>query len=189
VFLVAVIAMMCFAAATQGYFFARNRIWETLVLLLVAFTLFRPGFWLDQLDDPYRQFTGPAIVEAATGVPEGGEIRVVVSGPDFDTGEVAQSTFVPVLPAGEDGAARLGAAGLVVLVEDGLIKIEEPAFGSPYYEKLSREYDFYGDEPVQIVRAEVAAERMRKEFFFLPAFVVLLLLIMVQRRRATQPAF
>ena len=70
-----------------------------------------------------------------------------------------------------------------------MIKLEEPAFGSVYFEKLSREYDFYGDEPVQILRAEVAAERMRKEVFFLPAFALLLLLILVQRRRATQPAF
>ncbi len=49
VFLVAVVAMMLFAAATQGYFFARNRIWESVILLLVAFSLFRPGFWLDKL--------------------------------------------------------------------------------------------------------------------------------------------
>jgi hypothetical protein len=42
---------------------------------------------------------------------------------------------------------------------------------------------------VQILRAEIAAERMPKELFFIPAFVLLLLLIMVQRRRATQPAF
>ncbi|MGI9494289.1 MAG: TRAP transporter permease, partial [Geminicoccaceae bacterium] len=46
VFIVAVIAMMLFAAATQGFFFVRSKWWETVALLLVAFTLFRPGFWL-----------------------------------------------------------------------------------------------------------------------------------------------
>jgi len=189
VFGVAVVAMMCFAAATQGYFFARNKIWEMPILLLVAFTLFRPGYWLDQIEPKYLEFEGPAVIEAATGLPEGGEIRLVVSGPDFDTGKISQSTFVPELAAGADGAERLAAAGLTVLVEDGVIKVEEPAFGSSYYEKLSREYDFYGDEPVQIVLAEVEADRMAKEIFFLPAILVLLLLIMVQRRRATQPAF
>ncbi|MHA1527970.1 MAG: TRAP transporter permease [Alphaproteobacteria bacterium] len=189
VFLVAVVAMMCFAAATQGYFFARNKIWELPILLLVAFTLFRPGYWLDQVDAPYLRYEGPAVIEAATGLPAGAEMRVVVSGPDFDSGKIAETTFVPLLAAGEDGAERLGAAGLAVLAEDGVIKLEDPAFGSLYYEKLSREYDFYGDEPVQIVRAEIAADRMAKEWFFLPAFVLLLLLILVQRRRATQPAF
>jgi hypothetical protein len=189
VFAVAVVAMMCFAAATQGYFFARNKIWELPVLLLVAFTLFRPGYWLDQIEAPYLNYEGPAVIEAATELPAGAKIRLVVSGPDFDSGKISESTFVPVLAAGADGAERLAAAGLAVLAEDGVIKVEDPAFGSLYYEKLSREYDFYGDEPVQIVRAEVAADRMRKEIFFLPAFVLLLLLILVQRRRATQPAF
>ena len=189
VFAVAVVAMMCFAAATQGYFFARNKIWEVPVLLLVAFTLFRPGYWLDQIEAPYLQYQGAAVIEAATGLPAGGEMRVVVSGPDFDTGKISETTFVPVLAAGADGAERLAAAGLAVLAEDGVIKVEDPAFGSLYYEKLSREYDFYGDEPVQILRAEVAADRMAKEWFFLPALVLLLLLILVQRRRATQPAF
>ena len=122
-------------------------------------------------------------------MPGGGEMRVVVSGPDVDTGKISETTFVPVLAAGADGAERLAAAGLAVLAEDGVIKVEDPAFGSLYYEKLSREYDFYGDEPVQILRAEVAADRMAKEWFFLPALVLLLLLILVQRRRATQPAF
>ena len=70
-----------------------------------------------------------------------------------------------------------------------IIKVEDPAFGSTYYEQLSRGFDFYGDKPVQILRAEVAADRMAKEWFFLPGFLLLLLLIMVQRRRATQPAF
>jgi hypothetical protein len=189
VFAVAVVAMMCFAAATQGYFFARNKIWEAPVLLLVAFTLFRPGFWLDQIEPPYHHYEGPAVIEAATGLPAGSEMRVVVSGPDFDSGKVSESTFVPTLAAGADGAERLSAAGLAVVAEDGVVKVEDPTFGSAYYEQLSRGFDFYGDEPVQIVRAEVEADRMHKEWFFLPAFVLLLLLIQVQRRRATQPAF
>ena len=61
VFCTAVIAMLLFASATQGWFMVRNRIWESLVLLLVAFTLFRPGFWLDQVQPPYVE-TPPAQV-------------------------------------------------------------------------------------------------------------------------------
>jgi len=57
IFLVGVIAMMLFAAATQGYFFAKSRIWESVLLLLVAFTLFRPGFWLDKVQPPFDSAT------------------------------------------------------------------------------------------------------------------------------------
>jgi len=189
VFAVSVVAMMCFAAATQGYFFARNKIWEIPVLLLVAFTLFRPGFWLDQIEAPFDHYEGAAVVEAIGNLPEGAQTRLVVAGPDFDTGDILETTLAPVIGAAGDGAARLEAAGLTVLVEGDVVKLEEPFAGTPFFEKLSRQYDFYGDEPVRILRAEVDAERMAKEIFFLPAFVLLLLLILVQRRRATQPAF
>src|SRR3546814_6145175 len=54
VFVTATLAMLMFTAAMQGYFLARSRIYETIALLLVAFTLFRPGFWMDLAVAPYR---------------------------------------------------------------------------------------------------------------------------------------
>ena len=45
----AVVAMLAFAAGTQGFFLTKSRIWETVALLLIAFTLFRPGFWWDMV--------------------------------------------------------------------------------------------------------------------------------------------
>ncbi|MEZ7815606.1 MAG: DUF3394 domain-containing protein, partial [Burkholderiaceae bacterium] len=38
----ALVAMLVFAAATQGYFVVRSKLWESAALLLVTFTLFRP---------------------------------------------------------------------------------------------------------------------------------------------------
>jgi TRAP transporter 4TM/12TM fusion protein len=49
----ATVAMLVFAAATQNYFLVRSRWYETVALLLVAFTLFRPGFWMDMIDAPF----------------------------------------------------------------------------------------------------------------------------------------
>ena len=45
----AITAMLVFAAATQGYFLVKSRWHETVALLLVCFTLFRPGFWMDMI--------------------------------------------------------------------------------------------------------------------------------------------
>ncbi|WP_316368156.1 TRAP transporter fused permease subunit [Candidatus Thiodiazotropha sp. CDECU1] len=39
-----VTAMLLFVSATQGWLLVRNRLWETLVLLLLVFSLFRPDF-------------------------------------------------------------------------------------------------------------------------------------------------
>src|SRR5690606_30105362 len=51
----AVIAMLVFAASTQGFFLVRSRLWESVVLALVAFTLLRPGFWMDMLYPPLER--------------------------------------------------------------------------------------------------------------------------------------
>ena len=48
----ALLAMLLFAAATQGYFITHSKKWETVALLLITFTLFRPGFFMDMIYDP-----------------------------------------------------------------------------------------------------------------------------------------
>ncbi len=49
----AIVAMGCFVAATQNWLLTRNRWYETIALLLICFTLFRPGYWLDKLQAPF----------------------------------------------------------------------------------------------------------------------------------------
>ena len=66
----AALAMMAFCAAMQGFFFARNRIWETVALLLICFTLFRPSLWMDRIAPPRIEVPGSeigAIVDASAG--------------------------------------------------------------------------------------------------------------------------
>jgi TRAP-type uncharacterized transport system fused permease subunit len=51
----ATVAMLVFAAATQGYFIVKSRWYESLALLLITFTLFRPGYWWDMVYPPYME--------------------------------------------------------------------------------------------------------------------------------------
>ncbi|MDH3450707.1 MAG: TRAP transporter permease, partial [Gammaproteobacteria bacterium] len=140
VFGVAVIAMMLFASATQGHLFVRNRIWESAVLLLVAFTLFRPGFWLDMVSPPYDIHDPSEIFQVIDEVPASGELMLVVSGPDFDTGDIAKTTILVPLAQAADAETRLKDAGLSVVVEDGKAIIEEPFPGTPYFESLGKAF-------------------------------------------------
>src|SRR6056297_1594187 len=80
VFVVATIAMLLFAAATQGWFLARNRFYETAALLLIAFTLFRPGFWMDMVYPPYNEVDPTEIADAAAATPVGEDLRLRVAG-------------------------------------------------------------------------------------------------------------
>ena len=184
VFIVAVAAMMIFAAATQGYLAARSRIWETLALLLVAFTLLRPGYWLDRVAPPFVERPGSEVLDTAGSRAAGEELRIIVSGPDFNDPDstIETSLAVPLGPAG-DGAARLGRNGLLVTVEDGTARIEEPLPASRF-ESLSRSFDFYADEPVVVSVVSLPNERMAKELFHVPALALFALVYWLQHRRA-----
>ncbi len=186
--IVATAAMMLFAAATQGFWMVKSRIWETVALLLIAFTLFRPGFWLDYVQPPYDEKTGIEAVELAAQQPENGLMRLVIEGPDFDNAEkIVKTTLMANLGAAGDGTKRFEQAGLLVVPEGDVAKLEEPLAGTPFFTRLQM-FDFYGDKPVQILRAEMPADRTPKEVFYIPAVLLLGLVFWAQRRRRVVPA-
>jgi TRAP transporter 4TM/12TM fusion protein len=189
VFFISLIAMLVFAAVTQGYFIAKSRKWEGAVMMLVVFMLFRPDFFLDQWQNKYTETTGPAALVALEELPTGSTARLRISAPDFDTGIVGNITVTLTPEAEGTGEERLNAVGLTVFETDGLLTLEEPFPGTPYFETLANDYDFYGDAPAQIEAIAVENERMAKEIFFIPALLLLLMIVAIQRRRATQPAF
>ena len=183
VFFIAVIAMMLFASATQGYLFTHNRKWESLVFLLIAFTLFRPGYWLDQVSPPFNEHQPTAIYEVVEEVSPNGDMRVIVTGPDFDTGKITSTTILVNLGQHEDAVKRLREAGLTVIVEDGRAIIEEPFPGTPFFESIGKSFDYYADEPVRVDKVLLPAERMPKEVFYIPAIILLAFVMWSQKRR------
>ena len=183
IFIVAVIAMMLFASATQGWFLTKNRIWESLALLLVAFTLFRPGFWLDRVQPPYVSEEGGKVYEVVGDITPNGTATFVVSGPNFNSGDMDQTTLLVPLGSPAEAADRLRDAGLDVRLENGVAIVDEPMVGTPYFEKIGNLFDFYADEPVQISEIKKPSERMPKEIFYLPALLLLGLVYWLQSRR------
>lgn len=183
VFIVAVIAMLLFASATQGWWLVRNKIWESAILLLVAFTLFRPGYWLDQVSPPFSDSQPEQIYEVVGNAPDNGVLTFVVTGPNFDTGETTSTTLLVPLGDRKKAIERLEGAGLTVLLEDGLAKIDEPLPQTPFFESIGKLFDFYGDEPVVVSQVRQKAERMPKEVFYIPALLLLSLVFFSQRRR------
>lgn len=175
VIVVSTIAMLVFAAGTMGYFFTRSKLWESAALLLIAFTLFRPGFWLDLLEPPYENLPATEIVEKAADMPANTSILLDVEGINLEGDEVTKSVMLPLGPeaSGED---RLYNAGIAVRTEDGKVFIDDLVFGGPA-EKAGLDFDF------EITAIKIEADRMPKEVFFIPAFIVLGGIIVLQRRR------
>ncbi len=190
IFCIGAIAMMLFAAATQGYFLTRSRIWESALLLLVVFTLFRPGFWLDMVQPPFDDYKGAAVLEGAASAPADEPVRVWVEGPDFDYPDrISDMVLQVVLPPADNAVARLDQAGLTVDPQGDDVVLEEPMPGTDFQRKLQG-FDFYGETPVTVRELKVPAQgRWPKEIFYIPALLVLGLVILMQRRRQTVPAF
>jgi TRAP transporter 4TM/12TM fusion protein len=178
----ALIAMLVFAAATQGYWMVKSRWWETAGLLLVAFTLFRPGFWWDMVQPPLDNRDPAAIEQLAESAPADGALRMVVQGETLD-GDFKRITLRLPLGAEGPGAQRLQNAGLAVRVEDdGKVYADDVMFGSAA-QRAGLDFDW------EIVRIETPADRLPKELMFLPALLVLALLWKVQMsRRRSVPA-
>jgi hypothetical protein len=105
---------------------------------------------------------------------------MIVSGPDFDTGEIKETTLV--LPVAGDAAARLDATGLLLMTEGEVVKMDEPSFSSPFVDSLGS-FDFYADDPVQLKTVKAPAAQMAKEWIFIPALMFLALIAMLQRAR------
>ncbi|NIZ63363.1 C4-dicarboxylate ABC transporter [Sedimentitalea sp. CY04] len=181
----ATIAILVFTAGTMGYFLTRSRIYESVGLVLVAFVLFRPDFFMDRLMPAHSEVAPTEIVQAISAAEPGSELRITVQGPDFDTSKIKSTTLVMIIEGEGDGQSRADAYGFMLLEEDGLMKLDEPMFGTPVSTKIES-FDFYGDEPVQITAVLAPADQLPKELVFLPALLLLGVIAMLQRGRASK---
>jgi len=171
----AIMAMMLFAAATQGFFIAKCRLWEILALLVIAFTLFRPGFWMDQIYPPFESRPAAAIFDIVEKMPVNSRVRIRVTGEDIE-GRLIDKTIMLPLGAAGSGEGRLSAAGIALVEVDGKMIIDNVVFGS-VAQKQKLDFDF------EIVSVEEKAQQAAKQWFYVPALLVLGLIIMLQRRR------
>ena len=175
--LVATLAMLVFAAGTMGWFMTRSRLWESAALILIAFSLFRPGFWWDMAYPPLVQADPAQIEQAAEAVPPDGSLRIAVEGISIEGDEVSKSVMLPMGPAGP-GAERLLNAGLELRDEDGKVIIDMIGFASAA-EKAGLDFDY---EITGVLRPN---DRLPPEVVWLPVLVLLagVVWLQLQRRR------
>ncbi|WP_170381069.1 TRAP transporter permease [Ruegeria atlantica] len=181
----ATIAILVFTAGTMGYFLTHSRIYESVALIFVAFALFRPDFFMDRVAPPYASVEPSAFVETVGQTPPGSEVRLVISGPDFDTLEMTDTTVVVAVGNEDGGEARVDAMGLMLFEEDGLVKLEEPLFGTPVADELDI-FDYYGDEAVRLTSVSLPTSQPPKQLIYIPAMILLGLIAFLQRGRAAR---
>jgi TRAP transporter 4TM/12TM fusion protein len=171
----ATVAMLVFAAATQGYFLVRSRWYETVALLLVTFTLFRPGYWWDNVYPPFVHAPASELMVLVQGAaPDTGK-RIWVEGEDMDGNLVTKGVLLPLGAAGA-GPERLARTGLRVIPFAGQMQVVQVGFGSSAA-RLGLEVG------QKITSVELAVERPPKEWMYVPATALLLLIMGLQRSR------
>lgn len=175
----AVIAMLVFAAATQGFFIVKSRWYESLALLLVCFTLFRPGFWMDMIHPAFDEIKGEQMTQTIAEAPARTSKRVWIEGMNLNGDEIRKGVLLPLGDVA-DAKTRLGTAGLTVMADGDALMVAAVKFGSQA-EKLGIEQSF------RITSIEVPADRPAKEWLFLPAFALLGLVVWLQRARRPAP--
>lgn len=189
VFVVATIAMLAFTAATMGWFFDRNRLWETLALLLVTAVLFRPGFFMNFVSPANFEVPADELLERVGEARPGDDLMLHVKGVNPYGKEVGFHVRLPV-PEGESGEARLQALGLQIGSTGKTFEYD----GETYSEWLIEQVDFDSlaeknklDWDQQILGATLPnANAWRKEWMFVPGILLLAAIAGIQRKRRRQ---
>jgi len=174
----AIAANLLFVAATQGWLLLKNRWYESLALLLITFSLFRPGYWLDLFIAPYESFPGSELHAVIDQTPADQSIRIWLEGTNLEGDTIRKGVL---LPLGNDGNAqkRLEFSGLRTmpsLVDDGYT-VMAVSFGSAA-NRLGVEQGY------TITHVDYPVKRPSKNWFLLPFLLLLGLIIANQRRRA-----
>ena len=175
VFVVATVAILIFTAGTQGYFIWKSRMWESAALVLIAFTLFRPGFWMDIISAPYVETAPSRIVETMAAAKPDDELRAIVTGVD-DVGDPVTLTMVIKVGDEATGEDRLAAYGLEILEQDGKVLVDNATYDSPA-QKAGFDFDQV------IVKVLAPAAQSPKELLYIPALLLLGFIYFLQDRR------
>lgn len=174
----AVLAMAAFVAALQGFFFDRNKWWETAALLLICFTLFRPNFWMDMITPPFRTVPATDIAQVIDTTKGAGTLRMKVLTTDLDGSDVAKAVRLELGKQG-DARQRLTVPGITVTPLGAEQTIASVRPGSEAARLKLRPGD-------KIQSLSVPNEGRNTPFLFaIPALVALLGIAILQRRRRT----
>jgi hypothetical protein len=176
----AISGMLLFAGATQGFWFDRNKWWETILLLALTFILFRPGFIWDRIEPPYQDLPGKEIFKVADKMKKGDRLTFVVSGETIE-GKQRTYTFSLPLEEGKDGKERINNTGFQL---DNMFGPMEVAMVNPGHNKQVEAMKKAGVDSGWVIESvEVERDRLPKQIVLIPAYLLVFLLGWNQIRR------
>ena len=177
----AVLAMLAFAAGTQGYYLTKSRAWETAGMLLIALVLFRPGLVWDNIYPPLIEEPPAQLEKWVSDMDPGSSLRLMIKGEKMNGKEFTKTVMLTV---GDEATPeeRLAGVGIETREEDGKILIDNVVFSSAA-EKAGLDFD------QEILNIQIPTRRLPKELMYIPAICLYGFITLVQlRRRRKQQA-
>ena len=185
IFIISTIGIIVFTAATMNFFFTKNKLWESLILIFAAFVLFRPGFFMEYVSPTARHIEPAQLVQEIAKTPVGQNLTIKVSGLN-PYGKTIEFYSQLVVPEGEDGESRIKALGLTLLDTGEQIEIN----GNPSPKILIDNVEI--DSPAAkaglnwdqtVLDVALPQNSLPKELMFIPALLLIFGVAWNQRRR------
>lgn len=177
----AILAMLVFSAATQGFWLVKTKWWETAVLLLIAFSLFRPGFFWDKIYPPTIELPASSVMKSISEMKSGEFIDLKVEGISIEGNDVKRTVSLQMNSDAQGAEARLESMGLALIENEGRLLVDRVMFASPA-EKAGIDFDF------EIIALQQKSKRPPKELVFIPAILLLIFIGFMQSKRRKQLA-
>ncbi|HAS6349256.1 TPA: TRAP transporter fused permease subunit [Vibrio vulnificus] len=171
-----IIAMLIFSAATQGWWLTKNKWWETLLLLVLTFSFFRPGFWWDMIYPAKVLSPGIEIEQITEKLDVGQSLELRVAGTNLEGDFTEKTVRLPFDDNATTAFERIQSMGLSLVEDHGKMRVDMVEFDSPA-EASGIDFDW------EIKWVVEEAERPMKEWVFLPCLLILILMAANQKRR------
>ena len=174
--------MIAFSAATQGFYLVRNTALEGILLLVISFTFFQPGYWWDKIYPPLEEISASQIFNIIENTETDAQLRLRVAGETLE-GKLVDKTVMLQMPAAASPQERLTEAGLELREEEDKFLVDNIVFGSAA-EKAGIDFDW------EVKSIQTKTDRPPKHLMYGPAIVLFLLVYFLQRqRRVDEKAF
>jgi hypothetical protein len=173
-------ACLIFAAVTMNWFLVRSRWWETALLLIAVFMLFRPNAFMDRMYAPWEDRPGKEVYAIAKDLTPDFPLVVIIEGTNVEGEDVRKTVSVQLTKPGE-GRARLADAGLTLSVLGEEVRVGTVKFGS-----RAKRGGF--EQGWKLVGVKVRTDAPSEHWVFVPAFAIIAFVFFNQRRRLRPPA-
>ncbi|TNH07552.1 TRAP transporter permease [Testudinibacter sp. TR-2022] len=186
VFIVATIAILAFTAASMRYFFDHTKWWETALLLLITFMLFRPGFFMNYISPTERHIEPINIVQEIAHAPVGETMTLKVAGIN-QYGTPIEFFAKLNVPQGNSGEERIQNLGLTLLDTGEQIEVDgemthKIIIDEAQLDSAAEKAGLSWDQTILYV-ALPRHNTLAKEWMFIPALLLLFGLGFNQIRR------